>query len=237
MQKLEQSEMEKLAGLPVPTLSATLYAMGYTNCFLAGLSPVDLQSAHFVGTAYTMRALPARPDILAGVTSGALPNMHRQGLAQAGPGDVIVTDCGGDNRISFFGELITTHLRVKGISAIVTDAGMADVIDVAATRLPVFCQGSAPVPAPARQIICDLQCPIACMGVTIYPGDILVGDENGVVAIPRAIVTDVIAGSTQKEHLERFLLSRLKQGAPLDGTYPPNAEMLAEYEASKTDDK
>jgi regulator of RNase E activity RraA len=183
-----------------------------------------------------MRALPVRPDILSGVTSGELPNMHRQGLAQAESGDVIVTDCGGDNRISFFGELITTHLQLKGIAAIVTDAGIADVVDVAATELPVFCQGSAPVPAPARQIICDLQCPVSCMGVTIYPGDILVGDENGVVAVPRAIVSDVTAKSAEKEDLEQYLLSQLKQGAPLDGTYPPNAEMLARYKASKSDD-
>ncbi len=231
-----QSDLSDLQSLPVPTLSATLFSMGFGSCFLAGLAPLDAENASFVGPAYTMRALPSRKDVLDRIASGALPNLHRQGLAEARAGDVIVTDCGGDAGISFFGELIATHLKQKGLAAVVTDAGFADVIDVAATGLTVFSQGSAPVPAPVRRVISDLQRPVECMGVTIYPGDILVGDRNGVVAIPKDIVPDVLCKAGEKEDLERFLLTQLQNGASLEGTYPPNQEMLALYEASKSEE-
>jgi len=225
--------MDSLAALPVPTITATLAAKGISNGFLAGLAPLDDAQARFVATAYTMRALPVREDMLRAVGDGSAPNLHRKAMREVAPGQVLVTDCGGDRGVSFFGELISTFLKGKGVAAIVTDAGIADVRDVAATGLPVFCQGSAPIPGPARWLVGDLQCPINCMGVTVCPGDVLVGDENGVAVIPAAMAAEVAEAATEKEALERFLLQRLKAGAPLDGTYPPDAETLAAWNASR----
>ena len=229
MDRPDESILSALADLPVPTLTATLYGLGITNCFLVGLTPLDPENARFVGTARTMRALPVREDIRDGLGRGDLPNLHREGLAALEPGDVVVTDCGGDARLSFFGELISTHLKTRGVAAIVTDAGIADVADVAATGLPVFAQGSAPIPGPARKIVSDLDRPVSCMGTTVYPGDVLVGDANGVAVIPRAMAAEVAAKATEKERLERFLLQRLKDGAPLQGTYPPDEATMAAY--------
>lgn len=232
--KLDPALVERLLAVPVPTLTATLFAKGMGHCFLAGLAPLDPENARFVGVAYTMRALPVRPDLLAAVNGGTSPNLHRRAMADVQAGEVIVTDCGGDGGISFFGELISTYLKGKGVTGIVSDAGIADVADVAATGLPVFCQGSAPVPGPVRRLICDTGCPVDCMGVTVMPGDILVGDPNGVAVIPRAMGEDVAAAAEAKEALERFLLARLKGGAPLDGTYPPDEATLAAYRESLT---
>lgn len=131
-----------------------------------------------------------------------------------------------------FGELIATHLKLRGVAAVVTDAGVADAADVAATGLPFFCQGSAPIPGPARRIVSDIDRPVDCMGVTVVPGDVLVGDANGVAVIPAALAETVAAKAEDKERLERFLLARLKEGAPLDGTYPPDAATLAAYRAA-----
>ncbi|MEM8664286.1 MAG: ribonuclease activity regulator RraA, partial [Pseudomonadota bacterium] len=177
----------RLGAIPVPTITATLFAKGIKNTFLAGLAPLDAANARFVGTAYTMRALPVREDLMADVAEGRAPNLHRKAMADVGAGEVVVTDCGGVSGISFFGELISTFLARRGVAAIVTDAGIADVGDVAATGLTVFCQGSAPIPGPARRLVGDLMRPIDCMGVTVMPGDILVGDENGVAVVPRAM--------------------------------------------------
>ena len=121
---------------------------GIANGFLAGLMPLDPANARFVATAYTIRALPTREDLLRAVNEGTAPNLHRQAMREVAKGQAIVTDCGGDRGISFFGELISTYPGEKGVAAIVTDAGIADVADVAATGLPVFCQGSAPIPGP-----------------------------------------------------------------------------------------
>lgn len=219
--------------LPVPTITATLAAKGIANGFLAGLAPLDSTNARFVGTAFTMRALPTREDLLADVASGAQPNLHRQAMREVAAGEVIVTDCGADPGISFFGELIATYLMGKSVAAIVTDAGIADVADVAATGLPVFSQGSAPIPGPARRLVGDMGRPVDCMGVTVCPGDVLVGDANGVAVVPRAMAQAVADAAEEKERLERFLLARLKSGAALDGTYPPDAETLAAYRAAQ----
>lgn len=230
---LDRNLARRLSDIPVPTLTATLFAKGISGSFLAGLSPLSATTARFVGTAYTMRALPTRADQLAAVNSGEAPNLHRVAMAEVAPGEVIVTDCGAVRGISFFGELITTYLAGKGVAAIVTDAGIADVGDVAAVGLPVFCQGSAPIPGPAQRLIADLNRPIDCMGVAVLPGDILVGDENGVAVIPRALGEIVAEAAEQKERLERFLLARLKDGAPLQGTYRPDQQTLAAYRATQ----
>ncbi|MEM8729735.1 MAG: ribonuclease activity regulator RraA [Pseudomonadota bacterium] len=228
-QLIDPDLKQRLMQLPVPTITATLAAKGIANGFLAGLMPLDAGNARFVGTAYTLRALPLREDLLRAVGAGAAPNLHRQAMREVEAGQVLVTDSGGDAGISFFGELISTFLARKGVAAIVTDAGIADVADVMATGLPVFCQGSAPIPGTARRVVADLQRPVDCRGVTVCPGDVLVGDANGVAVIPRAMAQEVAEAAADKERLERFLLEQLKNGAPLDGTYPPDAEMMAAY--------
>ena len=230
---LDPALAARLAALPVPSITATLYTKGIGGSFLAGLSPLDPANARFVGTAYTIRALPVREDLLAAVNDGRAPNLHRVAMAEAAAGEVIVTDCGAVRSISFFGELIATFLARKGVAAIVTDAGIADVADVAATGLPVFCQGSAPIPGPAKRLVGDIGRPVDCMGVTVMPGDVLVGDANGVAVIPRAMAEAVADAAEEKEDLERFLLARLKDGAPLDGTYPPDQATLAAYRAAR----
>ncbi len=233
-QMLDDDLRRRLGALPVPTITATLAAKGLANGFLAGLRPLDAARARFVGTAFTMRALPVREDLLAAVGDGTAPNLHRQAMREVAAGEVIVTDSGADAGISFFGELISTFLARKGVAGIVTDAGIADVDDVAATGLPVFCQGSAPIPGPARRLVGDIGRPVDCMGVTVCPGDVLVGDANGVAVIPRGWAETIAEAADEKERLERFLLQRLKDGAPLDGTYPPDEATLAAYRASET---
>lgn len=229
---LDDALAARLAALPVPTITATLFGMGIRSTFLAGLAPLDGGNARFVGTAYTLRALPVREDLLAAVGDRSAPNEHRLAMAEVRAGEVIVTDSGGDAGLSFFGELISTFLKRKGVAAIVTDAGIADVGDVAATGLPVFSRGSAPIPGPARRLVLSRQVPVECMGVTVMPGDILVGDANGVAVVPLALGEEVAAKAAEKERMERFLLGRLKDGAPLDGTYPPDEAMLAAYRSA-----
>lgn len=230
---LDSALKARLMALPVPTITATLAARGIANGFLAGLAPLDPKGARVVATAYTMRALPVREDMLRAIADGSAPNLHRQAMREVSAGQALVTDCGGDAGISFFGELISTFLVQKGVAAIVTDAGIADVGDVAATGLPVFCRGSAPIPGPARRLVADLMRPIDCMGVTVCPGDVLVGDSNGVAVIPRAMAAEIAEAAAEKEAMERFLLERLRSGAPLDGTYPPDADTLAAWRATK----
>jgi len=113
----------------------------------------------------------------------------------------------------------------------VTDGGIADLAALGEVPLPVFSAGSAPVPAGARVVVADTGVPIGCRGVPVYPGDIVVGDAAGVVVVPAQLAETVAEKALEKEKLEAFLLERLKAGAPLDGTYPPDASTLAAYRA------
>lgn len=225
--------LARLAAVPVPTLSGCLYELGFTNVFVRGLEPVSPDHARFVGVARTLRAIPVRPDRLRAVQEGAAPNLHRRILADLEAGDVLVTDTGDADGVSLFGEIITTFLAGKGVAGVVTDAGIADVVDVAPIGLPIFCRGSAPGPGPARVLVSDVDRPIACRGVPVYPGDVVVGDGNGVVVVPVAFGEEVASKAEAKEELERFLLDRVRSGSPLDGTYPPDAATLEAFAASR----
>lgn len=215
----------------VPAISQTLYGLGIMNAFIPGLNPANRDASCFAGPAFTLRAITAREDLRDDIATGRVPNPHRAAMAQVGAGDVIVTGIGDLPGVSMFGDLISTHLRNVGCAGIVTDGGVADLAALGDVNLPVFCAGSAPVPASARVLIVGTNEPIECRGVPVYPGDIVVGDINGAVVVPAHLAESVANKAIAKEKLEEFLLMRLEAGEPLNGTYPPNKETLAAYEA------
>jgi len=223
--------LDKLMVAGVPAVNQTLYGLGIMNAFIAGLVPASPARCRFAGPAFTLRCIPMREDIRAAIAEGRMLNPHRKGLAMVRAGEVIVTDIGDYTGLSLFGDLIGTHLANIGVAGIVTDGGIADLAALGEVPLPVFSAGSAPVPAGARVVVADTGVPIGCRGVPVYPGDIVVGDAAGVVVVPAQLAETVAEKALEKEKLEAFLLERLKAGAPLDGTYPPDASTLAAYRA------
>ncbi len=225
--------LDQLKRAGVPAISQSLYGLGLMNVFIAGLTPANPKRCTFAGPAFTMRAIAVREDIRDDIAAGRLPNPHRAALSQLQSGEVVVTDIGGRHGLSMFGDLISTHLKNVGCAGIVTDGGVADAPALADVDLPVFSTGSAPVPASAKVLVVGSREPIECRGVAVYPGDIIVGDANGVVVVPAHLAETVAAKALAKEELEAYLLERLLARAPLEGTYPPNAETLAAYEAQR----
>lgn len=146
--------------------------------------PIDMENASFVGEAFTLRAIPARKNAFDAV------NVHHEAMNLVQPGQALITDTGEATSVSFFGELISTYLQRKGVEAVVTDAGICDIFDVAATGLTVFASRGS-VASDGSMIVCEHSCPINFCGVAVYPGDVLVGDINGVVVVPRAMAPEV----------------------------------------------
>ena len=227
--------LAQLRAAGVPAVSQTLYGLGLMNAFIAGLSPAGPVAEAFAGPAFTLRAIPAREDLRADAAAGRSPNAHRAAMRDVAAGEVIVTGIGGVAGVSLFGDLIATHLQNIGCAGIVTDGGVADLAALGHVGLPVFSAGSAPVPGTARVMIVGWREPIACRGVPVYPGDIVVGDGNGVVVVPPHLAETVAQKALDKERLEEFLLRRLQAGDPLDGTYPPDEATLAAYRAARAD--
>jgi len=126
-----------------------------------------------------------------------------------------------------------TRLMVRGVAGLVSDGPVRDSGEIAQMAIPVYCAGgSAPLNL-VRHHAADANVPIGCGGVAVYPGDVMVGDAEGVVAIPRELADEVARDAAAQEDLETFVLERIAAGAALPGTYPPNAETRAAYEAWK----
>ena len=146
------------------------------------------------------------------------------------PGHVLVLDCRRETRAASGGQILTTRLQVRGAAGLVSDGPLRDSGAIAKMDFPVFCAGgSAPLNLLVHHAI-EMNVPIGCGGLAVYPGDMIVGDDEGVVVIPQHLAGEVAADAVEQEKMEVFLLERIQQGAALPGTYPPNADTRAAYE-------
>jgi regulator of RNase E activity RraA len=228
-------ELDRIRGLLARTSTATvqnqLFKRGLRNTFLFGLEPLNAGACRFVARAFTLRYIPAREDI---DTLGVFADpAHPQRLAveTAPPGSALVMDCRCDARAASLGGILATRMLVRGVAAVVTDGSVRDSPQISQLSLPVF---SAAVSASTNLVhhhAVDMQVPIGCAGVPVYPGDVLVGDREGVVVVPRELALDVARDAAGQEELEVFVLEQIEAGAPLAGTYPPGADTLARFRA------
>ena len=220
----------ELLGRPsTATLTAELFTRGLRNTFLSGVRPLNPAAARFVGEAFTLRYIPAREDL--DVVEGFADPEHpqRRAIESLSSGQVLVVDCRGETGAGALGNILVTRMMRRDAVALVTDGSVRDSPLIARMDFPVFCAGGA---APLSLIVhhaVDFQLPIGCGGVSVFPGDILVGDEEGVVAIPRQMAPLIAESAAAEEELERFLLQKIDQGSPLPGTYPPDEKTLAAY--------
>lgn len=140
-------------------------------------------------------------------------------------------DCRGDARAASAGDVYINRLQIRGVAGLVSDGGVRDSGPISELDLPVYCTRPS---APTNRIIhhaVDYDRPISCGGVAIYPGDIMVGDRDGVAVIPQEIVDEVAGDSAEQEELEAFILTRVRDGEKLPGLYPVSDKTRREYAA------
>jgi regulator of RNase E activity RraA len=232
--KISAETLEQLARASTATITTQLFQRGIRNAFLNGLSPLNPNAARFVGEAVTLRSIPARED-LDKVEGFRDPNHpQRKAIETVGPGQVLVLDCRGDLRAANAGAILVTRAMKRGAVGIVSDGAFRDSPEIERMDFPVFAAGRSATISLAIHHAVDINVPVGCAGVAVFPGDILVGDEEGVVVIPRYLAAEIAKPAADQEHLEQFILEKVQGGAPLPGTYPPNETTLAEYEAWKS---
>ena len=230
---VEPEILEWLRQASTATITTQLFQRGLRNLFLNGLLPLNPGHCRFVGEAVTLRNIPMREDLdrLEGFRDPEHP--QRKAIESVGPGQVLVMDCRGDLRGASGGNILITRLRVRGAAGLGSDGSVRDSPEIAQNPFPVFAAGrSANLNLVVHHAV-DINVPIACAGVPVFPGDIVVGDEEGVVVIPRHLAAEVAQPAAEQEELERFVLEKVEGGAALPGTYPPNEQTLAEYAAWK----
>ena len=231
MTPLADNTLDLLRQVSTATLCTQLFKRGFRNVFLQGVSRLTTSpNGNLVGPAYTVRNIPAREDIdeLSAFKNPDHP--QRKSIESIPAGHVMVVDCRRDTRAASGGEILTTRLMVRGAAGFVSDGPVRDSAGIAALQFQVFCAGaSAPLNLIHHHAV-DVNVPIGCGGVAVYPGDVVVGDDDGVVVIPRHVADELATQAMEQEQLEDFVLRKISQGAPLPGTYPPNVETEAEYQ-------
>lgn len=223
--------MAALREASTATITTQLFNRGLRNCYLSGLRPMNPGACRFVGEAMTLRNIPAREDLDVVDVYKDPNHPQRKAIELAGPGKVLVMDCRGDQRAASAGNILVTRLRMRGCEGLVTDGPLRDSPDIAQQAFPVFATGASATMSLRVHHAVDIDVPIGCAGVPVFPGDIIVGDEEGVVVIPRHLAAEIAEPAARQEDLERFVLEKIEAGAALPGTYPPSAAVLAEYEA------
>jgi regulator of RNase E activity RraA len=231
MAGLDHTTIDRLRLVSTATLTTQLFKRGLRNAFMQGVHALGRYGGNLVGPAFTLRNIPAREDIDAVSALGNPEHPQRRAIEITPEGHVLVIDCRGDTRAACAGQILVTRLMKRGVAGLVGDGGIRDAGPIGEmTQFPVFCAGpSAPLNLAQHHAV-ECEVPIGCGGVPVYPGDVIVGDRDGVAVIPRAVADEVARDAAEQEELEEFLLARVADGAALPGTYPPNEATRAAYE-------
>ena len=225
---------EMLKSLLIPstaTLTAVLQEYGLWNTFMKDVSPIT-SGICMAGPAFTMRYIPAREDLTREPVDN-LTDMQRIGIERIEKGEILVVDARGKTDAGIMGDILATRIKLRGAAGIVTDGAFRDTPGIVETGLATYASGMNAHNSKTSHYPSDIQQPIACGGIAVFPGDIIVGDAEGVVVIPRHLAEEVAEKAVEKEDREVFLLYKIQQGHSIIGVYPPDENTLAEYEAWK----
>jgi 5-oxopent-3-ene-1,2,5-tricarboxylate decarboxylase/2-hydroxyhepta-2,4-diene-1,7-dioate isomerase len=221
---------EKLLRTPVAGLSAQLRKRGLNNVTIDGVRPMHAD-AKLVGTARTLRFVPNREDLFE--SHGGGYNAQKRAFDSVGEGEVVVIEARGEAGSGTLGDVLALRAHARGAAGIVTDGGVRDYDAVAAIGIPVFARGAHPAVLGRRHVPWDADVTIGCGGTTIQPGDIIVGDSDGVIVIPPAIAEAVADAALAQEHEDEWIAAKVAAGHPLDGLFPLDAEWRARYDEER----
>jgi regulator of RNase E activity RraA len=224
--------LAKLAKVSSGSLTTQLFKYGYRQPALVGLRALNKNIEPFAGRAFTMRFIPAREGIDTYGTMTTKPNednLQWQGIEQVRQGDVLVIDSRNDPRAASAGNILVTRLIARGARAIITDGALRDGSEIASLPLPAYCREVTATTRISYHHVADLQVPIGCAGVAVYPGDVIVGDGDGITVVPPHLAAELADFCTTQDELERYLAMRIAAGEPLWGVYPPSPQTYDDY--------
>jgi len=217
---MDETVREKLMGVSVATLATALYKRGLRNQVIQGVGPVQRKGRNMVGPAYTLRYIPAREDRNQLAVFRNPDHPQRVGIESCPPGHVLVMDSRKDARAASAGDILVTRLMVRGGAGIVTDGGLRDAVTIGGLDIPAYhTRPSSPTNLTLHEAI-ELNGPIGCGDVAVFPGDIVVGDDDCVIIIPQEIAEEVANEAVEMTAYEDFVVERVKEGETIIGLYP-----------------
>ncbi|WP_353813254.1 fumarylacetoacetate hydrolase family protein [Agromyces sp. SYSU T00266] len=220
----------RLSSVAVATLSVALRKRGYHDVFIEGVF-ANHPGDRIVGRARTLRFIPARPDLFA--SHGGGYNAQKRAFDTVGAGEVLVVDARGERGTGTVGDVLALRARVRGAAGIVTDGGVRDFDAVAEIGIPVFSQGPHPSVLGRRHVPWETDVTIACGGAAVQPGDVIVGDGDGVIVIPPHLVAEVAAEAAEQDAADAWVADRVAEGEAVDGLFPMDRAWRERYERER----
>ncbi|GAA4617039.1 fumarylacetoacetate hydrolase family protein [Saccharopolyspora hordei] len=232
--ELTDDLVAKLQQVSVATLSSQLRKRGYDQLSIDGVR-TNTPGRKMVGRARTLRFVPAREDLFR--SHGGGYNAQKRAFDALNPGDVLVVEARGERGSGTVGDILALRAQVRGAAGIVTDGGVRDWAAVAELDIPTFSGGPHPAVLGRRHVPWDSDITIACGGATVQPGDVVVGDDDGVLVIPPPLLAEVLDAAIEQEAEEAWIAARVAEGAAVDGLYPLTGEWRERYEAERRTDR
>ena len=233
---LDKETHQKLLHVSTATLTTQLLKRGFRNTFIAGLTPLrpDLR---MVGRAFTLRYVPIREDLDKALEYDNENNIQRLAVEQINEGDVLVIDARSNVNAASFGHILATRIFKRGASGLVTDGALRDTVGIQQLDLPVYTRMPHATTSVSVHHPVDMNVPIGCGEVYVQPGDIVVGDAEGVVIMPASVADEVARDGYEQEILEQFLQEQVATGRNIKGVYPPDEKTLEEYKVWRSGKK
>ena len=223
--------LKTLQHVTTGTITTKLLKRGIRHSWMQGPMPL-VPGKRVIGPAFTLRFVPVRED-LATPESWGKPISTRAAIEAMPEGCIAVADAMGVMSAGIFGDILTMRMMKRGVTALVTDGVVRDKAGVLASRLPTWCAGVAAPASVNGLTFVGWEEPIACGGCAIFPGDVIVCDDDGAVVIPKELVGFVTEEGAEHEQMETWIVGEVERGAKLPGLYPMNDEAKARYAAMK----
>lgn len=228
---LDPALRAKLERIPVAALSQQLRTRGLNDVTIDGVRPVH-PGRKLVGTAATLRFVPHREDLFASHGGGF--NAQKRAFDAVHAGEVIVIEARGETGSGTLGDILALRAHARGAAGIVTDGGVRDIAAVAAVGIPVYSAGAHPAVLGRRHVPWETDVAVACGGTTVQPGDIIVGDADGVIVVPPALADEVADAALAQEDEDAWVAAQVAAGNPVEALFPMNAHWRARYDAERT---
>ena len=229
---MRQSTREKLKMVSVATLTTALFKRGLRNQFIQDVHPLNPSLGNMVGEAFTLRYIPAREDLNPITVFKDRSHPQRKAVEECPPGGVMVIDSRKDPRAASAGSILVARLMKRGVAGVVTDGGFRDSPEIAKLAIPAYhCRPASPTNLTVHQAI-DIDVPIGCGDVPVFPGDVIVGDAEGVVVLPAHLADELAEEAVEMTAFEDFVTEEVLKGRSILGLYPATEEQtLADFAA------
>jgi regulator of RNase E activity RraA len=224
--RLSDSTRGKLKAVSVATLTTALFKRGLRNQFIQDVHPLNPDAGPMAGEAFTLRYIPAREDLNPITVFKDRAHPQRKAVEECPPGAVMVIDSRKNARAASAGSILVARLMKRGVSGIVTDGGFRDSPEIAKLAIPAYHhRPAAPTNLTQHQAI-DINVPIGCGDAPVFPGDVIVGDGEGVVVIPAHLADEIADEAVEMTAFEDFVTEEVMKGRSILGLYPPTDERV-----------